>query len=262
MINIYASEAATDRVSHLLDWNLAPEVITSLMCVLIIIIITIILGAEATYHRKHHPYKKTKGLLYLGEFGVTYFDNMVEDMMGPKFKGFGGYIMIIACYLFLAFIFGMTGLPSPMTNLAVPLTFGLSTFVLIHATSFKFKGLGYFKRYIDPNPVFLPINLISMWSPLISLTCRLFGNAISGWVLMSIVYYALESLSNMIFGGVMAAGLSSIWIAPLLAPALHCYFDLFAGFIQTTVFIFYSQIMIGREGPEDVEEKLSLEGGY
>ncbi len=262
MINIYASDAFNERASHLLEFDIAGEVITSCIVVLVIIILTIIIGCQATYHRKHKPYKKTKGLLYLAEFGVSYFDNMVDDMMGPKFKGFGGYIMIIAVYLFLAFIFGMTGLPSPMTNLSIPLALGLSTFVMIHATSFKFKGMRYFKRYIDPNPVFLPINLISMWSPLISLTCRLFGNALSGWVLMSIVYYACQSLSDMIFGGIMASGLSSIWIGPILAPALHCYFDLFSGFIQTTVFIFYSMIMIGREGPEDIDEQLSLEGGY
>ncbi|MCD8204665.1 MAG: F0F1 ATP synthase subunit A [Coprobacillus sp.] len=254
---VYASEEFNERLSVFMDFDIAGEVWTSLICMVIILILTFIVG----YMAKHHdPLKKTKGLLYLSEWGVTFFDRLVRDMMGPQFEGFGGYIMIIAIYLFLGFIFGMTGLPSPFTNLAVPLSLGLSTFLMIHGTSIYYKKWRYFKRYVDPNPIFLPINLISMWSPLISLTFRLFGNAVAGWVLMSIVYNALENASAAVFSFV-ESGLGSIWFAPFVAPALHCYFDLFCGFIQTTVFIFFSMILISQEAPEEIEEKLSLEGG-
>ena len=100
---------------------------------------------------------------------------------------FGGFIMGVAVYLFIAFIFGLTGLPSPVTYMAVPLSLGLTTFILIHVTSIRYTKWKYFKRYIDPIPIFLPINLISMWAPLLSLTLRLFGNAIAGWALLTIV---------------------------------------------------------------------------
>ena len=230
--------------------GLAPEVISSLMVVAIILILCIIIAIKARFA---DPLKKPKGLLFLTETGVKFFDNMVSEMMGIHFKGYGGFIMAIAVYLFISFIFGLTGLPSPVTNLAVPLSLALITFVLIHATSVKYTKWKYFKRYIDPFPVMLPVNLVSMWAPLLSMTLRLFGNALAGWTLMSIVYWALGNLSGMIFSFIDSAW-NEVFIAPFVTPILHAYFDLFSGLIQTVIFIFLTMINISNEVPEDIKE--------
>ncbi len=124
--------------------------------------------------------------------------------------------------------------------MAVPLSLGLVTFLLIHYTSARYTKWRYFKRYIDPIPIFLPINLISMWAPLLSLTLRLFGNAIAGWALLSIVEYALRDLSSTLFS------------FPLPLAILHAYFDVFSGLIQTFVFILLTSIFIGQEIPEEI----------
>ena len=228
--------------------GLSGEVISSLIVMGIIMILAFIVAIQAHYH---DPLKKPKGLLFLTEVGINFFDRLVSEMMGPKFKGFGGYIMAVAVYLFIAFIFGLTGLPSPVTNLAVPLSLALCTFILIHATSVKYTKFKYFKRYIEPIPVFLPVNLISMWAPLLSMSLRLFGNAISGWALMSIVYSALQNLSGMLFSWAQIGAWNQIFIAPFITPFLHAYFDLFSGLIQTTIFIFLTMINIGLEAPEE-----------
>lgn len=228
--------------------GLSGEVISSLIVMGIIMILAFIVAIQAHYH---DPLKKPKGLLFLTEVGINFFDRLVSEMMGPKFKGFGGYIMAVAVYLFIAFIFGLTGLPSPVTNLAVPLSLALCTFILIHATSVKYTKFKYFKRYIEPIPVFLPVNLISMWAPLLSMSLRLFGNAISGWALMSIVYSALQNLSGMLFSWAQIGEWNQIFIAPFITPFLHAYFDLFSGLIQTTIFIFLTMINIGLEAPEE-----------
>ncbi len=157
--------------------------------------------------------------------------------MGPRYRGFGGFIMAVAVYLFLAFIWGLTGLPAPITYLATPLSLGLVTFVLIHANAMRYNKFRYFKRYIDPIPVFLPINLISMWAPLLSLTMRLFGNALAGWTLMTLLYAALNGIGGTVIeaaGQAMGAG---SFVAPIVTPILHAYFDLFSGLIQTVVFL-------------------------
>lgn len=239
-----------------LTTDLSGEVFSSLIVVGIEIILFLIVGIMAHFH---DPLKKSKGLLLLAEIGVEFFDHMVEDLMGPRFKGFGGFVMAIAIYLFLAFIFGLTGLPSPMTYIAVPLSLGLVTFVLIHATSIRYTKWKYFKRYVEPVPFFLPINLISMWAPLLSLSLRLFGNAIAGWTLMSMVYFALQGLSASIFSALESAGpvmINQIFLAPIPAAILHLYFDLFSAFIQTTVFISLTMIFVGQEAPEDENYQL------
>lgn len=238
-----------EKFASFFEFDIAPEVISSLIVIFIIMVLALIVGIQAA---RQDPLKKPKGLLLIAEIGVTFFDNLVESLMGPLFKGFGGYIMAIATYLFIGFIFGLTGLPSPVTYLAVPLSLAFLTFCLIHITSARYTKWGYFKRYIDPVPIFLPINLISMWAPLLSLTLRLFGNALAGWTLMSIVYAALESLSSMIFSFIPGEA-STLFIAPFITPILHAYFDLFSGFIQTTVFIFLTMCLMKNEVPEDLD---------
>lgn len=236
--------------------DIPGEVISSLIVILIIIVLSIIIAIQAHFQ---DPLKKPKGLLLLAEIGVKFFDGFTEGLVGQALPNFGGFVMGVAVYLFLAFIFGLTGLPSPVTYMAVPLSLGLTTFLLIHITSARFTKWRYFKRYVDPFPVFLPINLISMWAPLLSLTLRLFGNAVAGWVLLTIVESALRDASASIFSfmpvvtdGIAAGNWNEIFLSPIPTAILHAYFDLFSGLIQTVVFIFLTTIFIGQEIPEEL----------
>ena len=236
--------------------DIPGEVISSLIVILIILILSIIIAIQAHFQ---NPLKKPKGLLLLAEIGVKFFDNFAGELVGGALPNFGGFVMGVAVYLFLAFIFGLTGLPSPVTYMAVPLSLGLTTFLLIHFTSMRFTKWRYFKRYVDPFPVFLPINLISMWAPLLSLTLRLFGNAVAGWVLLTIVESALRDASASIFSfmpvvesGIAAGNWNEIFLSPIPAAILHAYFDLFSGLIQTVVFIFLTTIFVGQEIPEEL----------
>ncbi len=235
-----------ERLNHFFDFDIAPEVISSLIVMGIIAILCIVIFILA---KTADPLKRPKGLLLLVEWAVEKLDNFVFETMGPAFEGFGGYFLAVASYLFIAFTFGLTGLPSPITYIAVPLSLSVVMFVMIHATSVRYTKWRYFKRYIEPLPLFLPINLLSMWAPLLSTCLRLFGNALSGWVLMSLLYWALGNLSSMLFASAGAA--SGIFIAPFITPIFHCYFDLFSAAIQTLVFCFLSALFIAQERPED-----------
>ena len=82
---------------------------------------------------------------------------------------------------------------------------------------------------------------------------------------MNIVYYGLEAISNAIFAGNFvggAIGVQSIFVAPIVTPLLHLYFDLFSGFIQTLVFcmltlIYVSQEQSSEDDNEIIEEVVS-----
>ena len=241
-------EESNNIFSNFFKINIAGELVSSLIVILIIVILSLIVGIMAA---KHDPLKKPKGLLLIAEMGVNFFDNFSRDLVGTALPNFGGFIMGVAMYLFISFIFGLTGLPSPVTYMAVPLSLGLTTFLLIHYTSARYTKWRYFKRYIDPIPIFLPINLISMWAPLLSLTLRLFGNAIADWALLSIVEYALRDLSSTLFSFIQSEW-NQVFLAPLPLAILHAYFDVFSGLIQTFVFILLTSIFIGQEIPEDI----------
>ena len=93
------------------------------------------------------------------------------------------------------------------------------TFTLIHFNKFKYQKVkGVIAGLCDPWPIWAPINIIGDVEVPISLSLRLFANVLSGVVMMALIYGLLGKLAV-------------IWPA-----ALHVYFDLFSGFIQTYVF--------------------------
>ena len=230
-------------------FNPSGEVIVALGIISVLIILAIIVGILA---KRANPLKRPKGLLKLVEWAVEKLDAFAIDTMGPGFDNFGGILLGIIPFMFISFTIGITGLPTPMNSLAVPLSLALVTFILIHFTSIRFTHFRYFKRYVEPFAVFLPINLLSMWAPLLSMTLRMFGNAIVCWDLLGLLNGALESLSSTIFS-FMGSGLSSIWLVPIFTPLLHAYFDLFSGFVQTMVFVFLTVLFVSQERPDDIE---------
>ena len=252
--------AASDLADRFLKFEISGETISSVILVAFICLLSIYVAIRARFA---NPLKKPWGILFLAEVGVNFFENMAEGLLGKRFRIFGGYLMCMGIYMFIAFIFGLTGLPSPIVYLATPLSLGLITFVLIHATSVRYKGFRYFKRYIEPIPIFLPINLISMWAPLLSLTMRLFGNALAGWTIMTLIYSVFKASGDAVITFIDNSVINTGgFIAPIATPILHAYFDFFSGLIQTTVFLFLSMIFISNEGPEEDEiEELSVKGG-
>ncbi len=249
MSEIYSKE-------DFLTWDIAGETIVALIVVGILIILAIVIFILA---KRANPLKRPKGLLMVVEAGVEKLDAFVVSTMGKGFENFGGILLAVVPLIFLCFIIGITGLPTPMSSLNVPFSLGLILFFSIHLTSVRYTKLAYFKRYIEPLPFFLPINLLSMWAPLLSVTLRMFGNAVVGWVMLSLLNYVLEIASAAIFS-FMPAGVNSIFLVPILTPILHVYFDLISGVIQTMVFTFLFSLYVAQERPdeEEVENKLSL----
>ena len=231
------------------SFNPSGEIIIALAIIFVLIVLAIIVGIMS---KRADPLKRPRGLLMITEWAVEKLDAFVGDSMGPGFDNFGGILLGIIPFMFISFTIGITGLPTPMNNLAVPLSLALVTFILIHYTSMRFTKIHYFKRFVDPFPVFLPINLLSMWAPLLSMTLRMFGNAIVGWILIGLINSSLESLSASLFS-FMGEGVSSIWFVPIGTPLLHAYFDLFSGFVQTMVFVFLTALFIAQERPDDIE---------
>ena len=226
-------------------YKIPLEIYASLVVFLVILIIAIYVKIKS---KKVDPLAKPKGVMLLIEMGVEYIDGLVERTAGKLLvKNLGPYIGFCCMYLFPSFILGLFGLPSPLTFYIVPLTMALFTFILIHGTSIYYTRWKYFKRFVDPFPFFLPINLISMWAPLISLSFRMFGNAIAGWVLMELIYSVFQILSEALFGGLFLP------VAAVVTPVLHAYFDLFSGFMQTTIFITLSMLFVNSEIPEDID---------
>ena len=157
------------------------------------------------------------------ELIVELLEGMVQGSMGKWAPGFVNYIGTIFIFILISNISGLLGLRPPTADYGTTLCLGLITFSLIHINTFKHQSLK--QIWVDKCsplppwlPIWLPINLISDIAVPISLSLRLFANVLSGTVMMALIYGLL---------GIIATA----WPA-----ALHVYFDLFSGAIQTYVF--------------------------
>lgn len=246
-----------DTLNNMLHfgWDMfSGEVIMSLIVMLIICIISFVIYFK---FKKLDPTKPDKGFTMIVETLVEKLESFTVELMGERRRSFSGYALGLATYIILCFLVSLTGFPGPLSYLGNTFSIALCTFVLIHATAAKNNKWGYFKRYIDPIPILLPINLLSMWAPLLSLALRLFGNALAGFTLMSIVYYALGNVSSMLFSFI-PRWWSSIILPPFITPILHLYFDVFSGLIQTLIFVMLTMIFIAQEDPEEEEVQIDL----
>ena len=74
---------------------------------------------------------------------------------------------------------------------------------------------------------------------------RLFGNVLSGGIIMSMLYAFTGWLSSFVpvIGGINVFGV-------IIAPIIHLYFDLFAGFLQAFLFMTLTSILISVEFTE------------
>ena len=101
---------------------------------------------------------------------------------------------------------------------------------------------GYLKGLLEPFFLMLPINIFGEIAPLVSMSLRLFGNILVGGVMMTIVYTFCGLASSLIpvIGNFNIVGV-------IVAPVLHAYFDLFAGFIQMFIFISLTTILAGNK---------------
>ena len=80
-----------------------------------------------------------------------------------------------------------------------------------------------------------------MWSNVLSLTLRLFGNALAGYCVITLIYVGLSTVIP------PAGSYWGMFLDPLIAPAAHLYFDIFDGAIQLVVFTMLTMINIAQE---------------
>ena len=191
---------------------------TTHVCVLIVFLIIIgfcIAANRAVKHATEVP----GAFQNVVELIVEMLDGMVGGVMGRQAVRFQNYIGTIFIFILFSNISGLLGLRPPTADYGVTFALGIITFTLIHFNKFKYQKVsGVLKGLCEPWPIWAPINIISDLAVPISLSLRLFANVLSGTAIMALIYALLSKVAI-------------IWPA-----ALHVYFDLFSGAIQTYVF--------------------------
>lgn len=211
---------------------------TTHVCLFIVMVILLIFSIVAGHILK-------KGTEVPGAFQnaielmVEKLDGMIVESLGSHAPAFRNYLCTIFIFILFSNISGLLGLRPPTADYSVTLPLALITFVMIHFNKFKYNSIKQiWTDLCSPLPPWLPIwfplNLVGEIAVPLSLSLRLFANVLSGTLIMGIVYGLLGKVAL-------------IWPA-----ALHGYFDLFSGAIQTYVFVMLTMTYVsGAIGEEE-----------
>lgn len=205
--------------------SIQPAVFNSLIVIFCLCIFIIICGAKVS---KADPSKPSKGLVFFMELAVSSIEKMANSMIGDKTGKYAPFVGFLIFYLIPINLLGLLGLTTPTSNYNVTLSLALVTLTYIALSGVQAKGVwGYLRdTYLGDMPAMLPLNIIGEAAKIISLSFRLFGNILSGVVMLTIIMSLLG------------------WFVLPLLPALSIYFNIFAGVMQTAVFCILTMIWL------------------
>ena len=205
---------------------------THVSLLLVVLTLTILALFANRAIKKADPNEVPGTFLNIIEYLVELVDGLTRNNMGDKhFSKFSNYIGTLFAFLLVANLSGLFGLRPPTADYGVTLGLALITFVLIHYNGFKYEKAGHVTKLFQP-VLLTPINIIGEIATPMSMSLRLFGNILSGTVMMGLLYGLLPKLLQFfiwpIFGG------------------LHAYFDVFSGAIQSYVFCTLTMVFISQ----------------
>lgn len=195
--------------------------ITTTHVALLIISVVLIIFAIAANRviKKADPDDTPGGFQNFVELITDMLGGMVKKSMGDNAPRFVNYISAVFIFILVCNISGLFGLRAPTADYGVTLPLGLITFCIINFCGIKKNKVKHFTALFEPFALLFPINLIGELAVPLSLSLRLFGNVLSGTVMMGLLY-----------------GMLPIFLKLGIPAACHIYFDIFSGCIQTYVF--------------------------
>jgi F-type H+-transporting ATPase subunit a len=200
----------------------------------LIMIVVIVFSYFATKNLDKIPGKLQNAL----EAFIDSIYGLTKQSMGDDKVGFAPYMGTLLIYLTIANLLGLVGFRPPTADVNTTLSLAMMTFVMIHGFGMKSKGVGkYLKGFTEPFVALTPMNIIGELATPISLGFRLFGNIVGGLIIMNLLYSALAALSGKL--GIPIP----IFQTGIPAP-LHIYFDLFAGVLQSFIFVMLSMVFV------------------
>jgi F-type H+-transporting ATPase subunit a len=135
-----------------------------------------------------------------------------------------GFLGTLFLYVALANLFTIfPGYEPPTGSLSTTISLALCVFVTVPYYGIKQRGLkGYITSYTKPTLIMLPFNIIGEISRTFALAVRLFGNIMSGSMIIGIM----------------------LIIAPLVFPVVMTALGLLTGLVQAYIFFILASVYI------------------
>lgn len=157
----------------------------------------------------------------------------IHEIGLAKAEKYIGFLGTLFLFLFVSNLFTVLPVYEPPTS-SLSTTVALSICVFFAVPFFNIREYGllnYLKSYVKPNVFMLPLHVINEFSRTVALSVRLFGNMMSGVVILAIL----------------------ISIIPFFFPAVMSAFGLLTGTVQAYIYSILAAVFIA--AAHESEEK-------
>ena len=187
-----------------------------------VIAILVIASLAATRNVQKIP----RGIQNLMEYALEFIRDLAKNQLGEKeYRPWVPFIGTLFLFIFVSNWSGalipwkLINLPSgelaaPTNDINTTVALALLTSLAYFYAGFSKRGLGYFKKYIEPTPVLLPIAILEDFTKPLSLSFRLFGNILADELVVAVL----------------------VLLVPLFVPLPVMALGLFTSAIQALVF--------------------------
>ena len=216
--NIQLSIFGDDAWFRLGPVPVTETMVTSLVVSVLLVLLALVLRRAVMRHPEGT-------LAALAGLTVEWLDNLVTDIVDhaePWLVTFSGslFLFIAGCTL----VGQLPGVRPPTASLATTSALAVLVFLGVPAVGvWKHGTRGYFRRYLQPNPVMLPLHLVSEVSRTLALSVRLFGNMMSGHLIIILL----------------------VALAGFLVPMPMMALDLVIGLLQAYIFAILATVYLG-----------------
>lgn len=179
------------------------------------------------------------------EIIVTVIEKQIAEVglrHPERYVGFLGTLFLFIATASIGTV--IPGYEPPTGSLSTTVALALSVFVAVPFYGIKDQGLrAYLKSYMEPTVIMLPFNIISEVSRTLALAIRLFGNMMSGAMIIAIL----------------------VSITPLLFPIVMTVLGLLTGMVQAYIFSILAAVYIAaatrvRQRPSELASKSATPG--
>lgn len=193
--------------------------------------IIVVLAVVGTRRLERVP----SGTQNLMEYGLEFLQGIAKGQIGEKeYRPWVPYVGTLFLFIFVSnwmgnlFPWKLIELPagelaSPTNDINTTAGLALLTTVVYFYAGLNKSGLGYFKSFIEPTPILLPIKVIEVFTKVLSLSFRLFGNILAEELVIAVL----------------------VLLVPLFIPLPVMILFLFTGAIQALIFATLSAAYIG-----------------
>ena len=181
----------------------------------------------------------------LGEASYEFIHGMVTEQVGDEGKKYFPFVFAIFMFVLFGNLLGM--LPYAFTftsHIAVTLTLAVIVFVTVTVIALMRHGLHFFSYFFPEGapvwlaPIIIPVEVISYFSRVVSLSVRLFANMVAGHVMLKVF-----ATFVVLLGGLGAVG-PFVAILPLSVNIALVGFEFLVAFLQAYVFAILTSIYL------------------